>query len=340
MVSTKFKLSYNSNIGFAGDQGGRAFQHPSAFAIRPSDEKIFVASRSMILPSTAAGLAETTGVQMLSKDFEFLGKISSAGTREGHLTAPSGLGFDSQENLYVADEFLNSVSVFDPDGKFLRSWGKQGNSDGQFDNPSSLMIVDDVVFISDTLNNRILKYDLNGTYIGGWGSEGSDNGQFNYPWGLTEGNDGDLYVADWGNDRIQRFSMDGEYISTFKGEDSEIPIKRPAGVAVSSNGTLYVADWGNQILQVFDDKGKFLAKNRGEADLSSWALEYFEAQQDEKAARSSYVPVFAPDTEDVREISARMESFFWDPCAVLVDSQEKVYVLETCRHRFQIFDTN
>ena len=102
---------------------------------------------------------------------------------------------------------------------------------------------------------------------------------------------------------------------------------------------MYVADWGNQLLQVFDADGKFLARNRGEADLNPWVLEYFEAQQDEKRARSTFVPVFETDTDDVREISSRIEPFFWDPCAVILDKEERVYVLETCRHRFQIFDT-
>ncbi len=146
-------------------------------------------------------------------------------------------------------------------------------------------------------------------------------------------------MNDWGNDRIERYSIEGEYISSFYGEDSDTPINRPAGVAVSSDGNMYVADWGNQLLQVFDADGKFLARNRGEADLNPWVLEYFEAQQDEKRARSTFVPVFETDTDDVREISSRIEPFFWDPCAVILDKEERVYVLETCRHRFQIFDT-
>ena len=191
----------------------------------------------------------------------------------------------------------------------------------------------------DTMNHRIQKYDLDGAYIGSWGSEGSDKSQFKYPWGITTGNNADIYIADWGNDRIERYSIEGEYISSFYGDDSEIPLNRPAGIAVSTDGNMYVADWGNQLLQVFDADGKFLARNRGEADLNPWALEYFEAQQDEKIARSTFVPVFETDTDDVREISARIEPFFWDPCAVILDKEERVYVLETCRHRFQIFET-
>ena len=330
MVSTKFDLRYNSNIGFATDQGGRGFQHPSDLAMRPSDGKIFVASR---------GVGPTIGVQMVSRDFEFFGKISSAGTDAGQMSQPSALAFDSMENLYVADENLNRISVFNPEGDFLHSWGAKGCADGEFDNPSGLLVVGDVIFVVDTMNHRIQKYDLDGAYIGSWGSEGSDKSQFKYPWGITTGNNADIYIADWGNDRIERYSIEGEYISSFYGNDSEIPLNRPAGIAVSTDGNMYVADWGNQLLQVFDADGKFLARNRGEADLNPWALEYFEAQQDEKRARSTFVPVFETDTDDVREISSRIEPFFWDPCAVILDKEERVYVLETCRHRFQIFET-
>ncbi|KAA1306141.1 MAG: hypothetical protein EGP03_01105, partial [SAR202 cluster bacterium] len=149
----------------------------------------------------------------------------------------------------------------------------------------------------------------------------------------------DIYVADWGNDRIVRFGIDGEVISTVSnGIGAEIALNRPADVAVDAEGNLYIADWGNQIFQVFDENNEFLYMNRGEADLNQWALEYFESQQDEKRARSSYVPVFETDTEDVREISARIEPYFWDPCSIMVDGDGRVYILETCRHRFQIFE--
>ena len=117
-----------------------------------------------------------------------------------------------------------------------------------------------------------------------------------------------------------------------------MPLYRPAHAAVDKEGNLYVADWGNQILQVFDSNGKFLMSHRGSADLNPWALEYFAAQQDEKRARVSYVPIYEPATDDVREVSARMEPYFWDPFSVIVDQENRVYVLETCRHRFQIFE--
>ena len=38
----------------------------------------------------------------------------------GEMIWPAGIALDSQENVYVTDEWLNRVSVFDKDGNFLR----------------------------------------------------------------------------------------------------------------------------------------------------------------------------------------------------------------------------
>ena len=191
----------------------------------------------------------------------------------------------------------------------------------------------------DAFNHRIQKYTTNGDFIDQWGCKGSSVESLKFPWGIDGAINGDIYVADWGNDRVVRFTQDGEFVSDLhKGEGAELYLNRPADVAVDHDDNMFVADWGNQVLQVFDRDGNFLDLKRGEADLNAWAIEYLEAQQDEKIARSTYVPVYDTDTDDVREISARIEPFFWDPCSVTLDENGRVYVLETCRHRFQIFE--
>ncbi|MCH8311271.1 MAG: hypothetical protein IIB17_12365, partial [Chloroflexi bacterium] len=134
---------------------------------------------------------------------------------------------------------------------------------------------------------------------------------------------------------------EGQHMATF-GESGrgEGQLDRPADVAVDPEGNIYVADWCNQRLQVFDSEGNFLDTQRGEADLNPWAVEYLASQADERKARETFVPVYEPDTDDPHEISARMEPYFWDPAAVELDQDGRVYVVETGRHRFQIFERN
>jgi len=329
MVSTSFQLEYAGVVGFHTDQGGRGFQHPTGIAMR-SDGRIFVSSR---------GAGPTVGIQMVSKDFEFFGKIGSSGSNVGQMLQPGGLALDKSNNIYVSDEKLNRITYFDSEGEVIGSWGDSGSAPGYFNRPTGLVIIGESIFVSDSLNHRIQEFDLEGRYINQWGIHGKNVGEMNYPWGLSEGRDGHIVVADWGNDRISTFTQNGEYVSSLgDGEESNRFLNRPAHAILDHEGNMYVADWGNQILQVFDQDSNVIDVKRGQADLNPWALEYFESQQDEKLARSTYEPVYKTDTGDIREISARIEPYFWDPCAVMLDEDNRVYVLETCRHRFQMFD--
>ena len=176
-------------------------------------------------------------------------------------------------------------------------------------------------------------------FISTWGSQGNGDGEFNLPWGITQDKYGYVYVADWRNDRIQKFTPEGQFVEKFGTSGTgDGEFYRPAGLAVDTDGNMYVADWGNQRVQVLDPEGKFLLKLRGEAKLSPWATEYLEANADEFDARSRFVPVFEVDTQDITEESARIEPYFWDPVSLALDKDNRLYVLETCRHRFQVYE--
>ena len=198
---------------------------------------------------------------------------------------------------------------------------------------------EDNMILVDHRNHRVQRFTKDGRYLSKWGSFGDGDGQFNLPWGIAQDRDRNLYVADWRNDRIQKFNSDGEFLAKYGGSGTgEGRFNRPSGVAVDSEGNIYVADWGNQRLQVLDADGNFLEKIRGEAKLGLWAQGYITAQADEEKARSTYVPVFNLDTDDLNEVSARIEPYFWDPVAVVLDEEDRAYVLDTCRHRFQIYE--
>lgn len=327
-----FTLEYVDTIGFVADQGGRGFHLPTDMEIR-GDGRIYVASRS----NTTA--LEIVGIQMVTLEHGFLGQMYSYGRGDGQMIWPSAVALDSADNLYMADDFLQRVTVYDRGGNFVSKWGAVGSGEGEFDGPSGLIFDgNDDLLLVDHRNHRVQRMTKDGQFISSFGSFGDGDGEFNLPWGIEQDGEGCIYIADWRNDRIQKFTPDGEFMAKFGSSgDGEGEFNRPSGLAVDSDGNMYIADWGNQRVQVLSDDGEFITSLRGQAGLSTWAQEYLEANADEFDARSRFVPVFDVDVDDPHEQSARVEPYFWDPVTCVLDEQERLYVLETCRHRFQVY---
>ena len=330
---TKFKIRYSDTIGFNADQGGRGFHLPIDMVIR-DDGVIFVASRS----NTVA--LNIVGIQKCRLDHEFMGQIGGYGRDMGDMIGPTALALDSEGNLYLADEVLQRITIYNEDGDPRSMWGKVGDGDGEFDGPSDMVFdADDNMLLVDHKNHRVQKLTKDGDFIDKWGSFGDGEGEFNLPWGIALDPDGNICVADWRNDRVQRFTPDGEFLASYGSSgEGDGEFHRPSSVDLDSDGNIYVADWGNQRVQILDSDGNFLAKLKGEATLSKWSEEYLDAQQDEFRARSTFEPYFEVDTDDKNEIAARIEPYFWDPVTVAIDKEDRSYVLETSRHRFQIYE--
>lgn len=329
------RTKYLAAVGFTADFGGRGFHLPTAMAVRP-DGRIFVMSRSS---NTA-----TPGLRVVETDLEhgFHSEFGSHGTGEGQFIRPTALAIDSRNHLFAADDLLNRITEFDPENNFVQQWGIDGDGPGQLNGPSGLVFDrENNLLVVDHMNHRVQKFTRNGEYISQFGSGGQRRGQFNYPWGICTGPDGRIYVADWRNDRVQCFAPDGEFVSMYgESGDAEGQFNRPSDVAVGPDGSIYVADWMNQRVQIFDSEWHFQEILRGEATLSPWAVEYLNANDDERRAREVFEPVIEVDTDDPHEVSARIESYFWDPVAVEMDADGRLYVLETNRHRFQVYETS
>ena len=118
---------------------------------------------------------------------------------------------------------------------------------------------------------------------------------------------------------------------------------RPSGVAVDREGNIYVADWGNERVQILAPDGSFRARLRGEAGVSKWGESYFIANQDELAERQkANLEPPLNSHQRMRRVTSRpvFEKLFWGPVAVKLDDQGRLYVVESCRHRIQIYEKN
>ena len=331
MITKTEKIKYLDTVGFGADIGGRGFHLPVDISVR-ADGRVYVINRS---PMHRLGIR----VGICDLLHGWYGEFGSDGKADGQFTGPAAITHDSNDRIYVADEELNRITVFNADGEFESKWGELGTKPGQINGPSALKVTSDGnLLLVDHLNNRIQKMTLDGQYLSHWGSKGIAEGQFNLPWGIDTDNDENVYVADWRNDRIQRFSEDGKFIDMYGSSGSDDGLfNRPSDVAVDQDGFIYVADWGNQRVQVFDHHWNFHASLRGQATVSPWAQEYLEANADELDARSRFDPYIEVDTDDEHEISARVEAYFWDPIAVEIDPEGRLVVADSLRHRLQIY---
>ena len=324
-------LEYSHTMGMTVMEG-KGFYYPVDTAVGLND-RLYVISRSK--EETARGIRVT----LCDAESGYFGNFGGYGMDGGRFVWPSCGAVDSQGRYYISDEKLNRVTAYDSQGYYQFHWGESGSGDGQLDTPSGLAFdSQDNIYVSDTYNNRVQKFTAEGRHqltISGEGEQG-----VSLPWGLTCDKQDNVYVADFGNDAIKKYSSDGEFLAAFGSSGrGEGQFTRPAGVAVDRDGHIYVADWGNERVQVLDAEGNFLQLLRGEGTISEWAANFLSINREEAAARATADLDMDIDyfIDDPHEESSHIEKYFWCPSSVRLDSQGRLYVTETNRHRIQIY---
>ena len=336
MLNTStLSIRYIKTIGIVNHgSNGRGFANPYDVAFGPNGE-IFVLNRC----DPARRSAIRVGVCNL--DEEYLYEFGYGfGDGDGQMTLPVAMAFDAEGRLLITDEHTSRVNIYSNKGDVVSKWGIKGDSEGEFNGPAGIAVDSaGLVYVCDQRNHRIQKYTSEGKFLCQWGTKGSGPGEFNLPWGIGVDISDNVYVADWRNDRVQKFDSSGQYLETI-GSSGEGTLNRPSGVSVDRNGNIYVSDWGNERLQVFDSSGKAISSMRGEATLSDWAKDFFESNPDEMETReiSNLNPDIPDHLNTPYHISSQTESYFWGPVSVRIDSNNRLYVVESNRHRIQIYE--
>jgi DNA-binding beta-propeller fold protein YncE len=310
-------FAYSHTIGIASFLG-RGFMNPVDMRL-DSKGILFVLSRS-----NAGNKDVRISVQTMDSDYMY--EFARWGTDPGQTTQPTAIVLDADDRVFVTDEFMHNVSIFDREGKFIKRWGEFGSGDGQFNRPSGMaMDSEGNIQIVDHLNARVQKFSPDGRFISSFGTFGSGDGEFNFPWGISLDAEDGIWIADWRNDRVQRFTPDGEFVSSLGSSGSGSgEFDRPSGVHVSADGTLYVADWRNDRVQVFGADGSHSETLVGDATLSKWCQEFLDVNPEQASWREG-AGLF------------EQEKKFWRPSAIETNDDGLVLIADSCRHRIQIY---
>ena len=323
-------FEYSHTIGRQENRSGSGFFYPVAIT-RDDDNLLYVLNRGSETPAFFPCKRVTVFTVDEELVREFGTKVppenADASAPDGSLMWPTSIALDKAGIAYVADEWLNRISIFDKNGECTGKWGTLGDGDGEFNRPSGMAFdAEDNLYLVDSANHRIQVFTKEGKFISKWGRDGSGDGEFSYPWGIEIDHNGDVYVADWRNDRIQKFDRDGRFLMKFGSSgQGDGEFYRPTGVAVDKEGIIYVTDFKNDRLQVFDADGGFITKLTGEATLSKWGRERLELDPGMMRGRTR--------AQGLKE----REKQFNGPIAVEADDEGRVFVVETSRQRLQVF---
>src|SRR5918996_1155813 len=291
-------FSYDHSVG-RNEFAGTGFRNPVDMALG-ADDVVYVVNRSY------ENRPDGVRVTVCTFNEEYISEFGSYGEGDGQFIWPASIALDANENIYIADEWLSRISIFNKDGEFLSKWGKAGSGDGELDRPAGLAISGNTIFISDSRNNRIQKFSLDGKFQGKFGSPGNGPGQFNLPWGIAP---------------IQQSTADRQWQASFGSSGSGVgQFNRPNGVGVDQDGDIYVADWLNNRVQVLAHDGRFITQLHGDHSLSQWGKDKLLSNPD--MIRQRHLAM---------SHSTDFDKHFSHPCAVKVDDQRRIAVLDHTR---------
>lgn len=247
--------------------GDGEFDIPIAVAVNHNDEILVTDFRQ-------TNAEAKSRVQRFDQEGRFLAAFETD-------PMPGGLAFDKDGLLYVTHMMKHKVAVYDPAGKLVRQFGKQGSAPGEFDQPGGIAVgPDGSLYIADQANQRMQQLSPQGEPISTWGKHGTATGEFGgnaSPKGRGGGphfvafnSDGDLYTTEASVGRVQKFCPDGTFLLAW-GDNEVGPghfgghsyMPGPLAVAIDHIDRVWISSTNHHIQQ-FTSEGQFLRRIGGE----------------------------------------------------------------------------
>ena len=174
---------------------------------------------------------------------------------ESPLEQPTGIAFCPVTNkLWVVETASHRVSMFDLEGKRIRSFGERGDGEYEFNYPTSVCVdKEGKVYVVDTLNYRIQIFNQNGVFVSQFGENGNGTGYLASPKGIAIDSHGFIYLVDALFHGVQIFDIKGNYLYQFGQQGREAgEFWMPSGIFIDENDKIYVADGYNARIQQFE----------------------------------------------------------------------------------------
>jgi len=142
---------------------------------------------------------------------KLLRKIGTTGhkhelTSPGDFAKPAAAAVDAEGNLYVADTYNNRIEIFDADGQFISTFGKNGDGPGYFSRPKGVAIDSDGhIWVADGMQDRVQVFNKDGQLLIAFGGHGLLPGQFQGLVGITIDKQNRVFTTEIYPGRAQQF---------------------------------------------------------------------------------------------------------------------------------------
>jgi sugar lactone lactonase YvrE len=143
--------------------------------------------------------------------FKLLRKMGTSGHKHelvtpGDFAKPTGMAVDSEGNLHVCDTLNDRIEVFDADGKFISTYGKNGDGPGYFSRPKGIAIDSDGhIWVADGMQDRVQVFNQEWQLLISFGGHGLLPGQFQGLVGIAIDKNNRVFTSEIFPGRVQQF---------------------------------------------------------------------------------------------------------------------------------------
>jgi DNA-binding beta-propeller fold protein YncE len=187
-------------------------------------------------------------VQKLASDGTFVAEWKGP---EPGFYGPRRVAIGADDLVYVVDQGHNRIAKFGPDGQVLGTWGRKGNGDGEFNDPTSVAVdpATNKVYVADPNNKRIQVFDENGKFLTKWSVPA---------WGEPAGfedlaidsHTDRLYASSTHLDAVLVFDLKGTSLGGLMPKPPD-KLEGPSALALT-DGKLYVLNMAGNRVSVID----------------------------------------------------------------------------------------
>lgn len=290
----------------------------------------------------AATEAAAQAQEQATKEITHLYDITEG--NKGELELPTDVEV-FQSRIYIVDSGNNRLVVLDQDGKTLFTIGREGQGEGEFQDPVGIGIgPEGKIYVADTGNHRIQIFTAQGKFLTAItvASDGTTVRPIDV---AVDPKTTHIFVTGNNNHKVMVFNRSGRLLREWGGNGAGVgKFRYPATIAITHDFSIGVVDVFNTRVQLFQADGRFLVK------IGEWGVlpgQLFRPkgiaidQQGHIYVSDSYMNVIQVFDDSGRFLHVLRQKdknhIMMTPSGIAVANNNRLYVAEMFKHRVSVY---